>query len=749
MSIKISYIVAVYNVADYIEHCARSLFEQTLEDIEIIFVDDASKDNSVAIIRRTLEDYPQKQGRVKIVVHEENKGTPTTRWDGLCAAAGEFVNFIDGDDYVEPQMGELMYGIAMETGADLVVCNGLRYRSEGALLISLAPQGVEGNGENLRDDTINRRVSPGACYRLIKRSLLLDNDIVWPVSSMADDLVISVMAVYYARKIAHVPVPLYHYTLNPGSISNIHNPEHRARRQYLFVQNNKVLFDFLEREGVTEKYEHGILINKVMAKNEVLPYTNKRKYRRLWLRTYPELNKMMLSGNKKHKSTYREKIWLLSISLGLFPLFRRYLLSKLLRPADEWMQGEYYIKFTRFAKKSVDTNIKTQAIRIIDNIAYCTYMWLWKRPQQLVKLLCHSKYYISPTYYPEYADRRRSCWSRFWNQVGEVLKYGCINEFYFPWGYDVKTAVEQRAYVHYKKFMHRRAVLNRAVEDNCVCILRDKLYFSIFTEGIGLKGANTLFYTLNGELYDFGTKSRTTVDAILNLGDTRLFCKPLDGQCGNGIFLLHVKDRRMEIEERGEGSEMIREEVDANGLKAHCSKGRYIMQTFVSQHPLMNKLHPQSVNTIRLVTVRSLKDGAIRAMPSILRIGAGDSVVDNTSQGGLAVGINMQAGYLKQFGFYKSGFGRKGDDGVIRYKEEEHPDSHVRFAEFQIPYFQEAENQAVYYHSLMPSIHSIGWDIAIGEDGPIFIEGNDNWEITGPQTCNGGLRAEFEEYFFK
>ena len=62
MSIKISYIVAVYNVADYIEHCARSLFEQTLEDIEIIFVDDASKDNSVAIIRRTLEDYPQMQG---------------------------------------------------------------------------------------------------------------------------------------------------------------------------------------------------------------------------------------------------------------------------------------------------------------------------------------------------------------------------------------------------------------------------------------------------------------------------------------------------------------------------------------------------------------------------------------------------------------------------------------------------------------------------------------------------------------
>lgn len=393
-------------------------------------------------------------------------------------------------------------------------------------------------------------------------------------------------------------------------------------------------------------------------------------------------------------------------------------------------------------------SIRNRAKRIVDETAYGIYMWLWRRPQQLVTLLCHPKYYTSPTYYPEYSERIRSHWSQFCNQVGEVIKYGCINTYYHQWGYDVKTAKQQKEYVHYKVFMHRRAVLSRAVEDNCACILRDKLYFSIFTEGIGLKGSNTMFYTLNGVLYDFRTKSETTVDAILGLGDTRLFCKPLDGQCGNGIFLLYVKDKRMEIEKKGEGKKMIREEVDAEGLMAYCSIGRYIMQAFVSQHPAMSSLHPQSVNTIRLVTVRSLKDGQLHVMPSILRIGAGDSIVDNTSQGGLAVGIDMETGCLKQYGFYKPGFGRKGDDGVVRFKVEEHPDSHIRFAEFQVPYLKEAKEQAIYYHSLMPSIHSIGWDIAIGGEGPIFIEGNDNWEITGPQTCNGGLREKFEEYFF-
>ena len=341
MSAKVSYIVAVYNVADYIDQCARSLLEQTLQETEIVFVDDASTDDSVATLRRTLEDYPQKQGQVRIVTHQTNKGTPLTRWDGLQAATGDYVHFIDGDDYVEPQMAELMYGKAVETGADVVVCDFVRYLTEGTFIISLAPNGVIGDGGNVRDDTINREVYPGICFKLVRRSLLTDNPIAWPVSSMADDVVISSSALYYANRIAHVSVPLYHYRLNPHSTTNIHTPQHRANRQRMFVQNNNILFQFLEREGVAEKYAQGIWINKVMAKNDVLPYTNKLKYRLLWLRTYPEVNKMLLFGDKNHKSTYREKIWLLAICLGLFPRLRHRLLSKRLKPARIWVRGEY------------------------------------------------------------------------------------------------------------------------------------------------------------------------------------------------------------------------------------------------------------------------------------------------------------------------------------------------------------------------------------------------------------------------
>lgn len=358
------------------------------------------------------------------------------------------------------------------------------------------------------------------------------------------------------------------------------------------------------------------------------------------------------------------------------------------------------------------------------------YLWLWVRPQQFVRLLRHPEFYTSPTYYPEYPEKLRSHRSQFWNQVGEILRFGRINTLYSVWGYDVKTREEQKEYVHYNTFMRRRTELNLVTPDSCACILRDKLLFSVFLEGLGLKGGTTLFYSANGNLYDYKTKTVTTLDAIRAMGTKRIFCKPLDGQCGAGIFVLQVEDGKLSVDGKP---------IEEAKLKGVFSKNRYLMQDFVVQHPRMSQLHPQSINTIRLLTVRGLKDGQIHVLPSILRVGTGNSVVDNTTRGGLAIGINLETGYLKQFGFYKPSYG---------LKVEEHPDSHIRFADFQIPFFEEAKRQAVYFHSMLPGMHSVGWDIAIGEEGPIFIEGNDNWEITGPQTCNGGFKKLFDEYFF-
>ena len=336
MSAKVSFIVSVYNLEKYIEECAQSLFEQTMEDIEIVFVNDASTDSSEAIIRHTLENYSERKEQVKIVTHEKNTGIAETRKDGFYAATGEYFIFMDGDDYVETRMGELMYAKAVETGADMVVCDYKRHMITREKISTQVPQGVVGNGENVRDDMINRRVTGNIWCKLIRRTLFLENDIVWPANRGHEDMVLSTVAAYYARKIAHVPVALYHYVYRLDSFTNIAEADFVAKKMQLYVKNNRVIFGFLKREGVAERYAEGILTNKVLAKNMLLPYTDKLKYRRLWLQTYPEVNKILVFGSKEYRSTYREKIWLLAIWMGLYPKMKRRLLSKRFKPERIW-----------------------------------------------------------------------------------------------------------------------------------------------------------------------------------------------------------------------------------------------------------------------------------------------------------------------------------------------------------------------------------------------------------------------------
>jgi len=254
--------------------------------------------------------------------------------------------------------------------------------------------------------------------------------------------------------------------------------------------------------------------------------------------------------------------------------------------------------------------------------------------------------------------------------------------------------------------------------------------FNVFAKGIGVLTAKNLFYVVNGDVFDFNTNRHITFSEMLKSRNVELFCKPVDGECGKGIFKMSISD----------GTAMIDNKiVDENELSSIFSHGRYIAQEIIKQHEAMSQLHSASINSLRLITVRSLKDKNIHVLPSILRIGVGKNVVDNTSQGGIAVGFDVETGRLKEYGFYKPEFGLKTD---------RHPDSGIVFKEFCIPHIEEAIRDAVYFHSMLPGLHSIGWDIAIGEDRPIFIEGNDNWEINGPQICNGGLNTEFKELFY-
>lgn len=355
---------------------------------------------------------------------------------------------------------------------------------------------------------------------------------------------------------------------------------------------------------------------------------------------------------------------------------------------------------------------------------------LFKRPRLLMDLLHHKECYSGQSYYPEMPSRPK--WKNFLYQVGQIMKYGRKNDYFYMYGLDVKSDQERAEYVNFKQFFDRICYLNvDSNRNNSTCILRNKLYFDIFAKGIGVKTPKIRAYYSQGQLYIWDGKFiKKPFSEISNFPDTELFCKETDGECGAGIFILKIN--KGELSANGKI-------VSPDQLEQMITGAEYLFQEIVQQHPKMSELYSGSINTIRLVTVRSLKDNQLHLMPSILRIGANGSFVDNTSQGGIAVGFNLDTGQLNRFGFQKPQFG---------FKSEVHPNSGVRFSEFFIPQIKEAEQMALHFHSMLKDLQSIGWDIAIGPDGPIFIEGNDNWEINGPQVGNHGLRKEFEEYFY-
>ena len=97
---KVSILVPVYGVEKYIERCARSLFEQTYDNIEYIFVDDCTKDRSIEILQKVLEDYPNRKNQVKILHHEKNRGLSAARNTALDASTGDYLMHVDSDDYL-------------------------------------------------------------------------------------------------------------------------------------------------------------------------------------------------------------------------------------------------------------------------------------------------------------------------------------------------------------------------------------------------------------------------------------------------------------------------------------------------------------------------------------------------------------------------------------------------------------------------------------------------------------------------
>ena len=215
--INVSVLIPVYGVERYIERCARSLFEQTMKTgIEFIFTDDCTPDNSIEIVKSLLEEYPERKDQVKFLRHETNQGLAVARVTGLQAASGEYVIHCDSDDWVEPDMYELLYAKAHETHADIVGCDFFDELPKKTIIkkqdFSLPKSEII--EEILHDGKVNGYL----WNRLIRRKFYADGDYRAPKEiTLYEDMYITVPMQLDARLTSFVDKPLYHYRRDNGN----------------------------------------------------------------------------------------------------------------------------------------------------------------------------------------------------------------------------------------------------------------------------------------------------------------------------------------------------------------------------------------------------------------------------------------------------------------------------------------------------------------------------------------------------
>ena len=209
MTPLVSIIIPVYKVEKFIERCARSIFEQTYENLEIIFVNDSTPDNSIEILNYVLNDYPHRKQQTHVINFETNQGVASARNTGMKNSTGKYSIQFDSDDYVESTMIEEMVTIGEKESADITICDFMYIYPNQTKHLHVNPSL---NPHVLLQQVLTGEVHSSLCNKLIKRTLYLKHDITFIEGlNMREDLSVMFRLLYFTEKIAYIPKPFYNY----------------------------------------------------------------------------------------------------------------------------------------------------------------------------------------------------------------------------------------------------------------------------------------------------------------------------------------------------------------------------------------------------------------------------------------------------------------------------------------------------------------------------------------------------------
>ena len=260
MKIKVSVIIPVYNTEDYLKECIESLVNQTLREIEILIVNDGSTDSSLEIMKEFKNKYPN----IIKIFDKVNGGQASARNYALSFAQGEYLGFVDSDDWVDSTMYEEMYEKAEKEDADIVICDMVDHFPDRTVCYPSS------RFEN------KFKVTPSACNKLFKRSLVKED--VFPVGLWYEDFEFTTMQLMKTDCISVIHKGLYH--CHCREVSTMYNNNSEKNQDILVVLEH--LVEYVEKNGWYEKYKNvleylyidHVLITSI---NRVQKQTNEKK----------------------------------------------------------------------------------------------------------------------------------------------------------------------------------------------------------------------------------------------------------------------------------------------------------------------------------------------------------------------------------------------------------------------------------------------------------------------------------------
>ena len=296
---KVSVIVPVYNVYNYLEKCLESLVNQTLKDIEIIVVNDGSPDNSEEIIKK----YAKKYKNIK-ALKKENGGLSSARNFGYKHAKGEYIGYVDSDDYVDPEMFEKLYNSALENDADIAIC-GNYVVSEEYNILKTELLSFDLNKNNIKDNPYILFDKNAVWNKIYKKKLIDKTKTSFRDGKWYEDMDFTTKLLMEAKKVSFVNEPLYYYLLRSGSIMNNKN----VLRNLEIIETFEEIVNNVDNEKYHNELEYLAILHvlvpsivRVLIANTEDSKKVSDELRSYVFTNYPDLEKnKYLQNNKKFK----------------------------------------------------------------------------------------------------------------------------------------------------------------------------------------------------------------------------------------------------------------------------------------------------------------------------------------------------------------------------------------------------------------------------------------------------------------